>query len=153
MAFVQTWNETSPAGSDSPATADDHMRAIKYALRERGGVEHKTEATESADWIWRHLKGAGRLDFGTAAAKPTTSATGRVNGKAYFETDTEKIVYWDDDNSAWVTAAVMQHADMDTSYDTGTVDWVNGDATLDGTSTAWVNNTNICQRGAQGHQP
>jgi hypothetical protein len=40
MAFSNTYDTATPAGSDDPAEADDRMREIKAAIQERLAVEH-----------------------------------------------------------------------------------------------------------------
>ena len=40
MAFGDTFDKATPAGSDSPSEADDRMREIKAAIQERENVDH-----------------------------------------------------------------------------------------------------------------
>ncbi len=40
MAFSNTFDTATPAGSDDPAEADDRMREIKAAVQERENVDH-----------------------------------------------------------------------------------------------------------------
>ena len=44
--MAETWDESKPAGSRSPALGDDDIREFKRAVRERLAEEHDFEATE-----------------------------------------------------------------------------------------------------------
>ena len=45
--MAETWDETKPAGSRSPALGDDDIREFKVAIRERLAADHDFEASES----------------------------------------------------------------------------------------------------------
>jgi hypothetical protein len=47
MWAADTWNETTPSGSESPTLGDDRIRELKRAIRERLAVDHDFEASES----------------------------------------------------------------------------------------------------------
>jgi hypothetical protein len=47
MWAAETWNETTPSGSESPTLGDDRIRELKRAIRERLAVDHDFEASES----------------------------------------------------------------------------------------------------------
>lgn len=47
MAYVETWSESVPAGSEARSLGDDRIRAFKYAIRERLASDHEFYADES----------------------------------------------------------------------------------------------------------
>lgn len=72
MAFVKTWDEASPAGTDNLSSGDDKMRDGFYATRERAGVDHNTFAAEAGESnVWCHKK----VSCIVSAADPSTVAT------------------------------------------------------------------------------
>jgi len=140
MAFVKTWSEAD-LGAQRPSTIDDHIEDTRYGVRERANVEHIAYADEtSKSDVWRHRKAASRTNYGLAANKPTTEATGRVDGARYRETDTGLIKYWDSAEEEWTTEVGSLHTNLTTTYTTGTVTVTNASATITGASTLWAAN-------------
>lgn len=45
--MAETWNETTPAGSEVPTLGDDRVRELKRAIRERLALDHEFNASES----------------------------------------------------------------------------------------------------------
>lgn len=44
--MAETWNETTPAGTENPKQGDDRIRELKRAIRERLAADHHFESTE-----------------------------------------------------------------------------------------------------------
>ena len=138
MAFVKTWGE-GDLGSTYQDDIDDIVEDTRYGVRERANIEHLTYADETGKTdVWRHRKEASRTNYGTAANKPTTEATGRVDGARYRETDTGLVKYWNATTEAWVTEGASGHGGVSTTYTTGTVTVTNASAVVTGVDTAWV---------------
>jgi hypothetical protein len=49
MTYVETWDETNPAGSRARSLGDDDIREFKRCLRERLATDHEFAADESGD--------------------------------------------------------------------------------------------------------
>lgn len=47
---ADTWNEATPASTESPSLGDDRIRELKRAIRERLAVDHDFESTESTPY-------------------------------------------------------------------------------------------------------
>jgi len=47
MAFVKTWGEAIPDGSEARSLGDDRIRELKYAIRERLAIDHEAYADEA----------------------------------------------------------------------------------------------------------
>jgi len=140
MAFVEDWAEED-FGSRDAATIDDLIESLTTGVRERMAVEHHAYADETGHSdVWRHKKASARSNYGVAANKPTTEATGRVDGAAYYETDTGLTKYWDAVEEEWVTQSGNAHAGLTSTYATGLVSVTVDSAVITGTDTVWSTN-------------
>lgn len=102
MAFSETYDVATPAGSDDPAEADDRMQEIKAAVQEREDVDHYWEKTgtqvSDAD-TGEHRK----ITLRTLSAAVVAALTAT---KAYlYRLITDGELYWkdDDDNTLQLT--------------------------------------------------
>lgn len=82
-SYSKTWNESSPAGSDLASTADDQLRDLKVAQRERHATEHfpesQTVTIQDKLAAGRHRPGiAGIMFKGTTAEIEAIRATRAV---------------------------------------------------------------------------
>lgn len=104
-----TWDvsfEGTPAGSDDPRAADDRMREIKSATRERAEREHGGATSEASARHGVHRKGSARASY--ASGDPTTAPDG-TSTRALSATDDDGRLHVDStskrirayDGSAW----------------------------------------------------
>ena len=101
MAFIKTWDEAAPVGTDYIRSGDDEIRDFKYAIRERLAVDHKFLATESGTDVGYHkwMTLIEVADIGTGASGVPILGAQTVNGKP-------ELVYTDeDDNDVQITDA------------------------------------------------
>ncbi len=140
MAFTIEWNE-GDLGGERQDTIDDLIESTRKATRERANVEHITYADETGKKdVWRHRKAAGRMNYGTASNKPSTVATGMIDGALFYETDTGLTKYFNSTSDAWVTVGGPEHSTLVSTYTTGTVAVTNANAVITGTTTVWSTN-------------
>lgn len=98
--FTNTWDETTPGSSTTMAATQ--ITDFKTDVRERANAEHYAYSSETGnDDTWSHRKGASRLNYGTAASRPSTTAGGQIDGAFYWATDTEALTYYN--GTSWVT--------------------------------------------------
>lgn len=71
MAFVETWDESKPAGSRAVSLGDDDIREFKRAIRERLAEDHRFYASETGETI---VGGHDKVTLGEVAADPTQVA-------------------------------------------------------------------------------
>jgi len=93
-SFTNSWNESSPAGTDLMNTIDDAMRALKLDVRERISLEHQpmtsSAAKELATAAGRHLPGqCGVCFYGTTAQ--INALTTPPKGSLAWATDTNTM--------------------------------------------------------------
>ena len=93
-SFIETWDETKPAGSRQKALGDDDIREFKRAFRERFGEDHIAAADESAETqIGRHRK----VSF---AEVQTSDPTNEANVGFLYLKDVDDVVelFWEDES-------------------------------------------------------
>lgn len=136
----KTWSEAD-MGARNASDIDDLIEDTRYATRERANVEHYAYADESGQLnVWRHRKESGRSNYGLAANKPATVATGMIDGALYYETDTGLLKKYNATSAAWTTIGSPDHSGVTTTYTTGTIDVTNASQTVTGTTTTWTGN-------------
>lgn len=134
----KTWSEAD-MGARNASDIDDLIEDTRYATRERANVEHYAYADESGQLnVWRHRKESGRSNYGLAANKPATVATGMIDGALYYETDTGLLKKYNATSAAWTTIGSPDHSGVTTTYTTGTIDVTNASQTVTGTTTEWT---------------
>jgi hypothetical protein len=104
-----TWDttfENSPAGSDDPRAADDRMREIKLASRERAEREHGGGTSEAIARHGVHKKGSARASYATGdpTTVPDGSGTRALNstdddGRLHVDATSKFLRVYD--GSAW----------------------------------------------------
>lgn len=97
----ESWDESSPAGSDSISLGDNRIRQLKTQIREVIDVDHDFPSSGQADDVGQHKKCTfqEQADLGTGAVNATILGSQTINGKG-------ELVYTDeDDNDIQVTKA------------------------------------------------
>lgn len=147
MAFTNTFDTATPAGSDDPAEADDRMREIKAAVQEREDVDHYwpltgTEVSDAAGGEHRKL---------TIRTLTPTEVTALTATKAYLyrlSTDGELYFKDDDDNTIQLTSGgyILGSSILDDSIDEDAIRLANN-AYLKARNQADDGNVNIIRVG------
>lgn len=124
-AHSKDWDEAEPAGSDIANQLDTFIQDFKVGLRQRADTEHydlgSTDAIESDTSAMRHRPGlVGVVFYGTTAqinaiiATKTTPAAidgqmayGPGDGALFYNTDTDKLLLYDSENTTSVSNAVV----------------------------------------------
>lgn len=143
--FSNTYDKTTPAGTDAPSVLDDRDREIKLAVQERENVDHYWPYASSADvaggnevassFTGEHRK----ITFYGTISDPT-----QVSGKAHLYMSSDELYYQDDTNTTLklTSAGTLNIVEADllgtltnntylTAIDnagTGTVDLIKADA-------------------------
>lgn len=109
-----TWDATyelTPAGTDDPRAADDRMREMKLADRERGEREHGWATSEASARHGIHRKGSARASYGTGdpTTVPDGTSTRALNstdddGRLHVDATTKQLKVYD--GSAWGSVQV-----------------------------------------------
>ena len=132
MAFTNTWDETSPAGTDPAKNADDDIRKVRLDTRERLAVDHQFSSDDSGLKV---VGGHTKATLPTLAADPTQESdacivyTKDASGKPeLFSIDEDgNVVQLTTGGAVVVTAHKDTHdpggsdpLDLGTPVDTGT---------------------------------
>jgi hypothetical protein len=73
--MAETWDESKPAGSRSPALGDDDIREFKRAVRERLAEDHNFASTENPAFGAGGGYKIGKHDFVTLVQRDTSKTT------------------------------------------------------------------------------
>jgi len=98
--FSNTYDKTTPAGTDSPTIIDDRIRETKLAIQERMNVSHYWPYASEADVaggneVASRYTGEHRMvDFYGSISDPT-----QVSGKAHLYMKSDELYYQDDTNT------------------------------------------------------
>lgn len=93
--YVETWDETKPAGSRARSLGDDDIREFKRALRERLATDHDIRADESGITTIGYHKQVTLIE----AANIGTGANGLPILGAQTVSGKPELVYTDEDNN------------------------------------------------------
>jgi hypothetical protein len=107
-----TWDaayEATPAGTDDPRAADDRMREMKLADRERLEREHGFATSEASARHGVHRKGSARASYATGdpTTVPDGTSTRALNstdddGRLHVDATSKALRFYD--GSAWQSA-------------------------------------------------
>lgn len=137
-SWTVSW-EATPAGADSPALGDDHIRDVKLEVRSRLDQEHMILNTASSGESI-HRAGSARVYF--QAGEPTLRADGVTSldsnddGRLWVDSNNDNtLTVYDGSAAAFEAVTVNPPGDMSIGGDltvSGSVDCVknNGDTTL-----------------------
>ncbi len=99
MAYVKTWDETSPSGSRAISLGDDDIREFKYAIRERLGTDHKVGNSLTGDETGITTIGYHQWCTFIEAADIGTGATGLPILGAQTVSGKPELMFTDEDNN------------------------------------------------------
>jgi hypothetical protein len=103
---TDTWDETTPPGTEDRRRGDNRIRDLKRDVRQRMGEEHEFTSTSGTGEIeGRHLEGSARAHrVTTSDADPTLVAAyseGRMLIKDAMDTQTQNGLYHGDGSTSW----------------------------------------------------
>ncbi len=99
---AETWNETTPASTESPTLGDDRIRELKRAIRERLAADHDFEASET-------------IAFGTSGSTIGFHEGIRLKEQSSSPITLENVgAFWAADDGAGNTELFMRGPENDT---------------------------------------